>query len=151
MLTIINICSKILLVIIVKVSFSKGFYAAALIAYVFQLMVLVFDYIVNGATLIDFIVDKWAGVLGFVLLGALFLLRSRIGMDFILTFIGIMLWIVQFCMIFIESFEEPLDAFTVCSSGILGVILSGFGLGYETIIEKHKKSKTESKDKNKKA
>lgn len=115
----------------------------------FQLTVLVFDYIVNGATPIDFIVDKWAGVLGFVLLGALFLLRSRIGMDFILTFIGIMLWIVQFCMIFVESFEEPLDAFTVCSSGILGVILSGFGPGYETIIEKHKKSKTESKDKNK--
>ena len=112
-------------------------------------MVLVFDYIVNGATLIDFVVDKWAGVLGFVLLGALFLLRSKIGMDFILTFIGIMFWIVQFCKIFVESFENPLDAFTVCSSGILGVILSGFGLVYETIIEKNKKSKTESKDKNK--
>ena len=136
------------MVIFVKIDFSKGFYAAALIAYTIQLLLLSFDYVVNGNEFISFFVDNWAGVLGYLLLGALFILRSKFGMDFILNVIGMLLWIVEFYQVFSMNFSEPVGAFAMCSSGILGVILSAFGLGYEVRIEKMKNKKDSVENEN---
>lgn len=120
--------------------FSKGLYAASLVAFTLQLLVFLFKYVVESISIADFAIDNWAGVLGYSMLLILFILKRTMSTDIILTVIGVLLWVVQILMVLTSS--DPLIGFAVSGLGILGVILSAFALVFEIKV-----SKSENKNK----
>lgn len=104
-----------------------------------QILVHLFEYVVNTGEIVQFFISTWAGLLGYVLMLVLFI-KSRLGADFILTLIGSLLWGVQFFQVFQSFKAEYLSAFLYCSAGISGVIFILVGLILCTL-----KSKKENK------
>lgn len=106
-----------------KVSYSKGLHAAGLLFMTLQLLVQVFEYVVNSLSVPDFFLENWACVGGYVLLGAIFLKKKRVTTDLILTVIGIMAWVVQIVQNFEKFPEEIISGFMFSAFGILGAVL----------------------------
>lgn len=126
---------KCQLVIFVKVSYSKGLHGAGLLFLTFQLLVNLFEYIVNSISVPVFLFENWAGVLGYVLLGVLFFRKKKDTTDLILTVIGILLWIAQFLQTFEEFSDEVITAFIFCALGMLGVIIVLIALLFDVKAE----------------
>ena len=124
------------LVIIVKVSYAKGLNAAGMILFTIQMLVFLFDYIVNSISVISFFLNNWTCVCGYLLLGAMFLKKKKATSDFILTIIGVLLWGSRFIKVFGEYSGEILISFIICSAGFLASLLSLIGLVFEIIAER---------------
>ncbi len=120
MLTIVFLCSRMYLVIFVRSNCAKGLNAVGLILLTLQILVCLFEHVVNTANFILFVTETWAGMLGYVLLIVLFV-KNRLNEDFILTLIGVLLWVAQFFSVFVTSGKEHMVSFLYCSAGILGV------------------------------
>ncbi len=123
-----------------KVNFSKSFNAVGLLLLTFQILVHLFEYIVNTADVVQFFVNTWAGIIGYLLMIVLFV-KNRLGEDFILTLIGSLLWLVQFVQVFRGFNNEYFFAFLYCSVGILGVAFILAGLTVSTIKNKKENKK----------
>ena len=123
-----------------KVNFSKGFNAVGLLLLTFQILVCLFEYIVNTEDVALFFVNTWAGLIGFLLMIVLFV-KNRLGEDFILTLIGALLWVAQFVQIFRGFNNQYLSAFLYCSVGILGVAFILVGLIVNTVKNKKENKK----------
>lgn len=125
-------------VIIVKVSYAKGLNAAAMVLFTIQMLVHLFNYIVNSISVFSFFLNNWTCVCGYILLGAMFLKKRKATTDFILTIIGVLLWVSRFLKVFTENSGELLLSFIICSAGILGTVFVLIGLVFEIIAERQK-------------
>lgn len=112
-----------------KFSYTKGFYGAGLIAFTLQLLVYLFSYVIESVSIADYLVDNWAGCLGFMMLGVIFIYKKTPGADIILTIIGLLLWVVQFYQVFAS--KGPFLGFITSSLGVLGIALSIVGFVFE--------------------
>ncbi len=112
-----------------KFSYTKGLYGAGLIAFTLQLLVYLFSYVIESASIADYMVENWAGCLGFVMLVVIFIYKKTPGADIILTIIGMLLWVVQFVQVFTD--KGPLLGFIFSGVGILGFALSIVGFVFE--------------------
>lgn len=128
------------MVIFVKISCTKGLNAAGLLLLTLQILVYLFEYIVNVADIIMFMVDTWAGLLGYILFVILFI-KSRLDAELVLTIIGILLWGSQFSTTFASSGKEIMVNFLYCSPGILGVCLIIIGIVVYLETEKRNKER----------
>ncbi len=135
-LTIEFVCTIIKMVIFVKIGYTKSFYALGLLLLTFQILVYMFEYIVNTGDIVAFFMNTWAGVLGYLVLLVLFV-RSIIYCDFILALIGCLLWVVQFVQVFKVNSEEPLTALLFCAAGILGILFIIVGLFVQMSAKKN--------------
>lgn len=122
--------------IFVKVSYAKGLNAAGMILFTVQLLVHFFDYIVNSISVFTCILDNWTCILGYVLLGVMFIKKKKISTDYILTIIGLLLWFSRFMKVFSDNNGEPVLSFIICSAGILGSVVVFIGLVFELAIAK---------------
>ena len=112
-----------------KFSYNKGFYGAGLIAFTLQLLVYLFSYVIEAVNLADYMVENWAGCLGFMMLLVIFIYKKTPGADIILTIIGMLLWAVQFYQVFTS--KGPLLGFITSGLGVLGIALSFVGFVFE--------------------
>ena len=120
---------KYQLVIYVKFSYSKGFYGAGLVIFTLQLLVYLFSYVIESVSLAEYLVENWAGCLGYMMLVVIFIYKKIPGSDIILTIIGMLLWAVQFYQVFM--IKGPLLGFITSGLGMLGIALSFVGFVFE--------------------
>lgn len=122
---------KYKLVIFVKVSYSKGLHTAGLLSFTLQLLVLLFEYIVDVFSIPAYIFENWAGIAGYVILSVLFLKKEKVTTDLILIVIGILLWGVQTFQSFGKFPDQFLTDFVFSAAGILGMVLSTVALLFD--------------------
>jgi len=121
-----------------KFTRASGMYAAGLLCLTVQILIFTFKYVIEALGFAEYIVNNGASVAGLVLLATLFVRRREIGLDVVLTVIGILLWVVQFVQVFRRDSVEVIDCIITCSVGFVGVLLVLLGLVLEVIADKNK-------------
>ena len=121
-----------------KIIRASGMYAAGLLCLTVQVLIFAFEYIVEALGFADYIINNGASVAGLILLVTLFIRRREIGLDVVLTVIGMLLWVVQFVQVFRRDSVEIIDCIISCSVGFAGVLLVLMGLIFEVIANKNK-------------
>lgn len=119
-----------------KVSYAKGLNAAGMILFTIQLFVHFFDYVANPISIFAFLIDNWTCVAGYCVLGVMFLRKKKVSTDYILTIIGVLLWVSRFLKVLNESNGEWIIAFITCAAGILGSVITIIALVFEVLSAK---------------
>ncbi len=124
-----------------KKNYGIYFFAGGLLLVIIQLLIFVFGYlnsdpystelvvyVAQDATLGDFLSEYWAGIIGTVLLLALFVRRLSKGPEAMMVLVGALLWVIQ--LLSMHNAELPLNSFIsqhiVGIIGTIGIAVAGF-------------------------
>ncbi|MDO5124242.1 MAG: hypothetical protein Q4D44_06210 [Eubacteriales bacterium] len=135
-----------------KGNYTKIMYAVGLMALVIQLLLLI-NNVISGTlytqeiitsgtklTFWGFLGTTWYGILGIVLLIAMFVLRLKKGQDIFLELSSVFLWVVQ--IISLYSKGMPLHSFLLeYLVGIIGIVILLVTEVFDFIVAKKKNNR----------
>lgn len=132
-----------------KKHYSMFAFAGGLVLLVIQLLALIFKF-VNGddfdtelifavakdTSFEAFISEFWSGIIGSIMLIVLFVRRMSKGPEAMMTFVGVLLWVIQL----LSRYESQTISSFILSYliGITGVILVGIAALYDVYLTKGK-------------